>query len=85
MLKGRMRNHLPYWERYGKQGGLWKVWSDKECYFNVNQKQGKTFLHRLPKKYVAVIRKKQTRQRMIGLIYIEASKLALKEHNRLFQ
>ena len=34
-----MQNHPPNWEGYGKEGGLWKILSSKEYYFNVDEKQ----------------------------------------------
>ena len=40
-----MENHPPY----GKQGGLWKIYSAKEYHFKVNEKHCKN-LYRLPKK-----------------------------------
>ena len=38
-----MRNCQLYGEWYDKQGGLWKIWSAKEYYFNVDEKKEKLF------------------------------------------
>ena len=61
-----MRNHPLYREKYCMQGSLWKIWSAKEHNFNVDEKQNMK-LHRLPKNYLAVIAKNQTRRCKIGL------------------
>ena len=38
ILKEKMRNHPPYGERHGKQGGFWIICSVKEFYFKVDEK-----------------------------------------------